>query len=68
MEKKLTLNQQERKEFLKRPLGKALQSISVYMDRIDSFESVIEFESDDCRFVLTATKKKERDGKKAYLR
>lgn len=68
MEKRLTLTDQERKEFLKRPLGKALLGISVFMDRIHCTESEMEFESDDCRFVLTATKKEERDGKKSYVR
>lgn len=68
MEKRLTLTDQERKEFLKRPLGKALLGISVFMDRIHCTESEMEFETDDCYFVLTATKKKESDGNKSDVK
>lgn len=64
----LTLSEQERKEFLKRPLNMVLSGISVFMDNIHSDESKITFESDDTTFVLTATKKETRDGTKKYIK
>lgn len=66
MEEILTLSKQDAKEFLKRPLGKVLSGISVFMDRIHRTENEMEFDSDDCHFVLTATKKEERDGNSKF--
>lgn len=53
----LTLTDQERKDFLKRPLSKVLTGIELFMDHIHTSEAEMQFKSDTCDFVLTAVKK-----------
>ena len=57
MQTELTLTDREKKDFLKRPLGKELTGIELFMDHIHTTEAEMQFTSDTCDFVLTAVKK-----------
>lgn len=56
MKKVFTLTDQEVKEFMKRPLLKALTGISLQMDNYHCDESELTLSADNCTFVITATK------------
>ena len=62
MEKRLTLTEQERNEFLKQPLSSVLFRLSFCIDKFHCPEIEMEFGYEDYKFVITATKKEERDG------
>lgn len=65
MQTGLTLTDRERKEFLKRPLSKALMGIELFMDHVHTTEAEMQFTSDTCDFVITAVKKTTSTGQES---
>lgn len=65
MKTKLTFTDRDKIDFLKRPFGKVLSGIELFLDLTHTNETELLFTSDTCDFVLTAVKKTTSTGQES---